>query len=80
MTDIKATPEGRTGFRITMTVGMELTPWLGRQAWELRQCGFQIDEKVPDCAVLHCREGGFCWKWVNATFTIKSDTFSKDAP
>ena len=70
MSDIEVTPKGLTGYRITATIGMELTPWLGRQAWELRQCGFQVNDSVPDCAVLDYRDTGFYWRWVKATFTI----------
>ena len=70
-------PDDRTGFCILATIWMELTPWLDRHAGELRAAGFEVADRVPDCAVLDCRETGFYWRWVSARFTVQSDMLER---
>lgn len=62
---VKAYANEETG---VMTVDIEASASLyeGRQAWELRQLGIEVDEEVPDCAVI---EGGE-WQWITVSGTI----------
>ena len=42
----------------------------GYSAEELRDIGFEIDEHIPDCAIIE----NHAFNWVEASFEIKGET------
>ena len=70
--DIQLEQTSRTGWRITATYGYDLSLYEGKSAGELRGLGFQLPDRVPDCALLKRDEHGLRWSWVKATLKVQS--------
>lgn len=52
----------------------ELLPHLdGKTAGELRAMGFEIGEKIPDCAEARNCPGGVSFSWVSLEVVLKPD-------